>query len=229
MKVSVIGHSGYIGQNIKFALQSVELEKLYLIGRNSTLEERALMIRDSDVVIHCAALQRTAQNNIQSFYPNFELTKNIVDNLSVESNLIFVSSIHYRSDTPFSHVRRMEENYIIKNSHKHTIYHLPYTFGPFGKPNYNNVFNTFLYNFANALPVTLNSLDSTFEVLSILEFSADVVNKIDENLRFVDNFNTTLLSLPEFVYEVYKVVKQNKVNSKFERDLKHSFSLYINK
>jgi len=91
MRVTIIGHQGYIGQNIKNSINNINLEVLYLIDRNTSKENFIKYISDSEVVIHCAGIQRPSINEIESFLPNFNLTKQIVDNLSIETKLIFLS------------------------------------------------------------------------------------------------------------------------------------------
>jgi UDP-2-acetamido-2,6-beta-L-arabino-hexul-4-ose reductase len=168
--IAIIGHKGYIGQNIKFALNSIDSSKLYLIDRGTSLGEAKFMLSNSDVVIHCAGVQRPSKDCVESFLCNFNLTKFVVDNTGASGKIYFVSSIHYLSDTPFGVVRRMEEDYINRNASNSAIFHLPHTFGPFGKPNYNNVFNTFMYNIANSLPIVINDTKRQFDLVSSMEF-----------------------------------------------------------
>jgi nucleoside-diphosphate-sugar epimerase len=212
MTITLVGHSGYVGQNIKKATNSLVLENLYLIDRKTSNLDFKNYILNSDVVINCAAVQRTLYDDFESFYPNFELTKKIVQNLSENSRLIFVSSIHYKSKSSFGIVRNMEEEYI-KNYVKYfTIYHLPYTFGPFGKPNFNNVFNTFINSVSNNHEILLNDYTKIFPLVSINDIAISIVSDIKKNLNIVDDFEVYNTTLPNFIYLLSKI-RQGEISS----------------
>lgn len=228
MIVSLIGHLGYVGQNIMHALQNLDIEKIYLLDRKTSPEDMTSYISKSDIFIHCAALQRPSVNVVDNFLPNFELTKKIVDNLPKSTKLIFVSSIHYKSETPFGIVRRMEEDYIIKNVKSYTIYHLPYTYGAYGKPNYNNVFNTYIYNVIKNKEIIINEFSKEFPLICINHFIKKMIINLNESLNVVDNFNTKNITLPDFVSNLSKINRGVKLDSVFLKELKSVYDWYRN-
>lgn len=228
MIVSLIGHLGYVGQNIKDALQNSDIENMYLLDRETTHKDMINYISKSNVFIHCAAIQRPKVNVVESFLPNFELTKKIVDNLPETTKLIFISSIHYRSETPFGIVRRMEEDYIKKNVKSYTIYHLPYTYGAHGKPNYNNVFNTYIINVIKNEEIKINEFSNEFPIISINYFTEMMIINLNESLNVVDNFNTKNTTLPDFVSNLSKIKRGLKLDSNFLKELKSVYEWYRN-
>lgn len=226
MKVSLIGHLGYVGQNIKDALYNAGIEQINLIDRKSDTKDTLRYITESNVFIHCAAIQRPTINSIESFLPNYELTQHIVNNLPESAKLIFVSSIHYNSETPFGVVRRMEEDYIKENVKCHTIYHLPYTFGAHGKPNYNNVFNTYIINVINGKEILMNDFKRSFPLLSISYFANKMVSNLSKCLNVVDDFDTQDVTLPDFLAHLSRIHRGIDVDSSFLNDLKNVYEWY---
>lgn len=226
MRVTIIGHQGYIGQNIKNALNYKGIDELYLIDRNTSKESFIRYISDSDIVIHCGAIQRPIINEIDSFLPNLILTKQIVDNLSRETKLIFLSSIHYNSNTPFGLVRKMEEDYIVNNIEHYTIYHLPYTYGPYGKPNYNNFFNTIIINVIENKEVCLNDFHSEFPILSINEFMIDFISNLNKSLNIVNDFNTNYTTLPNFLNKILNIKNGVELDEISYEEIKSVYDWY---
>lgn len=226
MRVSLIGHLGYVGQNIKNALLKSNIKDLYLIDRKSSVEEAISYIGNSDVVIHCAAIQRPAINTIESFLPNFNLTKRIVDNLPKSTKLIFLSSIHYKSETPFGVVRRMEEEYIQQNVINYTIYHLPYTYGIHGKPDYNNVFNTYIINVGSNKEIVINDFVRAFPLISMNNFSTDLILNLDNCLNVINSFATENVTLPDFVTYLSRIHRGKHVGTNRLSDLKSVYDWY---
>ena len=229
MTITIVGHSGYVGQNIKKFTNSLILENLFLIDRKTSNLDFKNYITNSDIVINCAAVQRTLNNDFESFYPNFELTKKIVQNLSENSRLIFISSIHYNSKSPFGTVRNMEEEYIKNYVKSFTIYHLPYTFGPFGKSNYNNVFNTFINNIANNYEILLNDYSNIFPLVSINNIAIRIVSDINKNLNIVDDFEVYNTTLPNFIYLLSKIRQGELSNEPIFKELEDAFNWYKKK
>lgn len=229
MTISLIGHLGYVGQNIKHALQNADIEKLYLLDRKTSHEDMISYISKSNVFIHCAAIQRSRVNVVDNFLPNFELTRKIVDNLPESTKLIFISSIHYISETPFGIVRRMEEDYIIKNVKRYTIYHLPYTYGAYGKPNYNNVFNTYIYNVVKNKEIIINEFSKEFPLICINNFIKNMIINLNESLNLVDDFNSNNITLPDFVSNLSKINRGVKLDTIFLKELKNIYDWYRNK
>lgn len=229
MIVSLIGHGGYVGQNIKNALKNnLDVEILNLIDRDTKHKDMVDCLSKSNIFIHCAAIQRPLVNNVENFLPNFELTKKIVDNLSESTKLIFISSIHYNSDTPFGIVRKKEEEYIQNNVKCYTIYHLPYTFGPFGKPDYNNVFNTYIINIIKNKNININEYVNEFPLISLNNFTRNVVLNLNKSLFIVEEFNTTNLTLLEFLFNLGKIHKGTGADSDFLIELKNVYDWYRN-
>ena len=227
MIVSIIGYRGYIGQNIKVALKkNSNVEILNLIDRDTSHEDMIDCLSKSNVFIHCAAIQKPLINNVSSFLPNLKLTKKIADNLSDSTKLIFISSIHYNSDTPFGIVRKKEENYIKNNVKCYTIYHLPYTFGPFGKPDYNNVFNTYIINIIKNKNIIVNEYINEFALISINNFIKNLVLNLNKCLFIVDEFNTKNLTLLDFLNNLGRIHKGINADSNFSIELKNVYDWY---
>ncbi len=228
MKISLIGHKGYIGQNIKASLINNSHFDLCFVDRETPKVLFLNYLQSSDNIIHCAAIQRPLLNTISSFMPNFELTKFIVDNMKKSAKLVFISSIHFNSNSPFGIIRRMEEEYISLNSIFFSIYHLPYTFGPHGKENYNNAFNTFIINVSKNNEIKINEFIKDFPILLISDFVAKMISDFNQTHDVIDNFDITNITLPFFIYSLSKIHKGIEPDCKFSRDLKKVYDWYKN-
>lgn len=228
MKVSIIGHLGYIGQNIKKSLISKKSLNIFLIDRETSKEVFLDLLMTSDILIHCAAIQRHQLNVKESYMPNFHLTKYIVDNMNKSSKLIFLSTIHYNSNTPFGVIRKLEEDYIMNNVINYNIYHLPYTFGPYGKANYNNVFNTYIINVCNNREVFVGDFIKEFPLLSISDFADKLVNKFNNTVNIIDKFSTINITLPKFLFQLSEIHRGEVPNLNFAVELKKVYEWYKN-
>lgn len=229
MKISLIGHLGYIGQNFKKILNQNESFELFLIDRETITENLIIYLSKSDIIIHCAAIQRHELNIEESFAPNYDLTKFVVDNMNKQAKLIFISTIQYNSKTPFGNIRKSEEKYITENVINYTIYHLPYTYGPYGRSNHNNVFNTFIINVLNNKEVIVRDFNKDFPLLLIINFVNKVVKEFNLREKIVDDFDVVKITLTNFLFELSKIHKGIEPKSDFSIDLKKVYEWYKHK
>ena len=227
MNITLIGHLGYVGINIKEQLFYYNFDNLFFVDRSTSEEDLINYIEKSDIVVHCAGIQKPFINNLESFEPNFKLTKLIVDFLPTDTKLIFVSSIHYNSNTPFGLTRRREEEYIKSNISHYTIYHLPHTFGAHGKANYNNVFNTFLKNIINNNEIVLKDFQTAYSLISIRMFVTYLINNLNNDLFEVDKFDVFSITLPKFLFTLLKIHFENEQeDSAFFDELEFVYNQY---
>jgi len=156
MRVLVTGKNGFLAKNV------IE----HYLNRGADVvavshEEDLSALRDVDVVFHLAAVQRS--NNEQDFWlGNVAYTEqiiNICECMKRKPIIFFSSSTAVQYDSIFAQTKREAEERIISYSKKNGvsvyIFRLNHIFGKYGKPNFNNVVATFLFNLANEENITL--------------------------------------------------------------------------
>jgi len=120
----------------------------------------------------------------------------------------------------------MEEDYIVNNIKQYTIYHLPYTYGPYGKPNYNNFFNTIIINVIENKEVCLNDFQREFAILSINKFMIEFISNIEKSLNIVNDFNTHNTTLPNFYNNILNIKNGVELDSICFKEIKSVYDWY---
>lgn len=222
MKCLLIGPNGYVSRNIVNLYQDIQFSGF---TKNMKIDSLISLVKENDCIIHTASKQRLNHPG-DDFESNFILTKYIVDNCNYK-RLIYISSIHANLDSDFGRVKKREEDYIKSNSNNYQILRLPHTFGLFGKPNYNSVFNTFIYAISNELDININTSDKVFNLLPI----STINNYIDftDKCSLVDDFKTVPKTLIHFVNDVYDVKYNNSpINCSYKKNILSALNYYKN-
>ena len=202
MDYLLTGPNGYVSRNI---VNQYKHARFSGFTRNMSIESLLPLIDATDCIFHTASKQKLESIN-DDFESNFDLTKYIVDHCN-EKRLIYFSSIHANSDSDFGKVKKREEEYIQRNCSSYQILQLPHTFGLFGRPNYNSVFNTFVYLISNGLDITVNTSDKIFNLFPISTLNSYI--DFSHGRSLVDNFETIPKTLLDFVRDVYDVKHSN--------------------
>lgn len=209
IKILITGSNGFIGSNLKYFLENCGDYDIYEFNRNNFVSELPNLIKEVDVILHLAGVNRP--KDIEDFTTNnVELTKKICIILKnyQDKRLIFFSSIQALQDNYYGKSKKKGEeiclNYSKSSGNKINILRLPGVFGKNGKPNYNSVVATFCYNVAN--DIELNIIDKEKEI-SLL-YVTDLCNQIKDliqnpiNINFINVnciFKIKILKLAEII------------------------------
>ena len=185
MNVLVTGGNGFVGKNICLRLNHDSGVSTKTFVRADSLEVLKKCLLETDFVIHLAGENRPKL--VEQFERvNVELTKTICNILTEYQRslpIVFASSIHATTDTPYGISKRRAElaliRYAKKTSSPVAILRLPSVFGKWCRPNYNSFVTTILYNIANNLEVPITDSSKRLSVAYI----DDVVDTIFELLK----------------------------------------------
>lgn len=220
MNCLLIGPNGYVSRNIVNLYKNIQFSG-YL--KNMPTHKLLSLMSETDCIIHTASKQKL-DNTEDNFESNFKLTKYIVDNCN-DKRIIYFSSIHANYNTEFGMVKKREEEYIRSNSSNYQILQLPHTFGLFGKPNYNSVFNTFIYSISNQLDISVSTSNKIFNLLPISTLNHYI--DFSHSRSFIDDFETIPKTLIGFVNDVFDVKHGNcSLESPYQKDILLALDFY---
>ena len=186
--ILITGSNGFIGKNLTTRLIETKDFNLSYFNRNDTLSELSELVSNADIVVHLAGENRPPnEEDFQNV--NVGLTETIctlIQNEFISKHrsvgLIFSSSIHASTETPYGKSKR-EAELLIEELYAQTrnlccVYRLPGVFGKWSKPNYNSVVSTFCHNIANDLPVDVQQPEKVLSLVYIDDVIDDILNVI---------------------------------------------------
>lgn len=201
MKILITGAHGFIGQNLTVALaeirdghdcrpdhvlcQNPAEIKLYLYGRENSLEDLDAFCRDCDFVFHLAGVNRP--NTPAEFMPgNAGFLSVLLEALKRHQNLcpvLLSSSVQASCGNPYGESKRAGEQMLLiyakESGAEALVYRLPNVFGKWCRPNYNSAVATFCHNTANGLPIQIHDPAAPLDLVYI----DDVVEEFIQALR----------------------------------------------
>jgi UDP-2-acetamido-2,6-beta-L-arabino-hexul-4-ose reductase len=203
MKVLITGSEGFIGTNLKFFLQTKNID-IINFNKKSNFKKEFSKIQSEDTIIHVAGENRAKK---QFFYlNNVSLTKKICDffyKKKIKPRIIYISSIHVTKNNDYGITKKKAEkilkNFRFRNGSIVNILRLPNVFGKWSKPNYNSVVATFCYNIINKKKIFINPSGKKVNLIYI----DDVLEQIYKVLQK----RSSLLFVK--VIKVYKIQVKN--------------------
>jgi UDP-2-acetamido-2,6-beta-L-arabino-hexul-4-ose reductase len=201
VKILITGAHGFIGQNLTVALaeirdghdcrpdhalcQNPAEIKLYLYGRENSLEDLDAFCRDCDFVFHLAGVNRP--NTPAEFMPgNAGFLSVLLEALKRHQNLcpvLLSSSVQASCGNPYGESKRAGEQMLLiyakESGAEALVYRLPNVFGKWCRPNYNSAVATFCHNTANGLPIQIHDPAAPLDLVYI----DDVVEEFIQALR----------------------------------------------
>ena len=188
--ILITGSNGFIGKNLAARLMEIDAFDLLFFNRNDSIEELPKLVSKADIVVHLAGENRPPDE--ESFYDvNVGLTEKICVLIQDEHRnndrsvgLIFSSSVHASTETPYG-ISKREAERLIKELYSNTrnlccIYRFPGVFGKWSKPNYNSVVSTFCHNIAKELPVDVQQPEKVIPLVYIDDVIDDILDAILE-------------------------------------------------
>ena len=162
MRVLVTGAKGFIAKNLIVRLRESGGFEVSEYSRESGLPALQAIVRDVDVVVHLAGVNRPA-DPAEFNRGNAGLTEALCIALRKTGRpipVIFSSSAQADRDNPYGSSKRAAEEilhaYGRENGAPVYIYRLPNVFGKWCKPDYNSAVATFCHNIARGLPIVVN-------------------------------------------------------------------------
>ena len=184
MKVLVTGADGFIGKNLRVALEEHEGFEVLPITRASSEADLAAAVAGADAVIHLAGVNRPT-DPVEFATGNADFTARLCALLSATGRAIpvaFASSVQATRDNAYGASKRAAEAHLVAYGEATgasvALYRFANVFGKWSRPNYNSVVATFCHNIARGLPIRID--DPAAPVL--LVYIDDVVAEL---LRFV--------------------------------------------
>lgn len=206
MKILITGAHGFVGQNLRAALEEIRAGHdrradhvlcgdpaeitVNLIGRENSPEELDAFCKDCDFVFHLAGVNRP-QDPAEFMRGNRDLTGRLLEALRRHNNrcpILLSSSIQASLEgrfqgSPYGESKRAGEEllfqYARETGAQALVYRLPNVFGKWCRPNYNSAVATFCHNTANDLPIQINDPAVPMELVYI----DDVVEEFLQALR----------------------------------------------
>jgi UDP-2-acetamido-2,6-beta-L-arabino-hexul-4-ose reductase len=184
VRVLVTGSAGFIGKNLMVRLGELPGYEVITFDRDNSLDDLAYKVAHADAIVHLAGVNRP--NDVKEFTEgNTDLTE-MLCNLIAETGrnipLILSSSIQAGLDNPYGESKRASEiaveSMALKTGNPVTIYRLPGVFGKWCRPNYNSVVATFCYNIANDLPIQINDVSFTLDLVYIDDVVTEFIGAI---------------------------------------------------
>lgn len=181
-KFVVTGSKGFIGRNLMEALRRCPNVEVKGFDIDSSFENLATALRESDAVFHLAGVNRP--DRIEEYEEgNHVFTKKLCTILE-ESNktplIVFSSSIQVGLENPYGKSKLRAENEL-KDWSKRTgagvsMFRLKNVFGKWCRPNYNSVVATFCHNMTRGLPITISDPVKKIELVYIDDVISAFIN-----------------------------------------------------
>lgn len=173
MKVLVTGSKGFMGKHLTLKLKDENID-FFSYDLNNTENELIDFVSKSDFIIHLAGVMRPLSND--EFYDaNSNLTKKLIDivlNSGRKIPILLASSTQAVLDNDYGITKKMCEDYLFKSGLPSYVFRFTNAFGKWGKPNYNSVASTFMYNIAHNLDIFIR--DPNFNIHFI--YIDDIIN-----------------------------------------------------
>ena len=243
-KVTITGQPGFIGTHLfnylKYIAKDIELipfeDKFF-----EDDDQLKRIIRQADVVVHLAALNR--HNNPQIIYEtNKRLVQKIID-ICKETNskphVIFASSTQEERNNPYGlskkEGRLLFARWAKEAGAKFTGLIIPNVYGPFGKPYYNSVIATFSYQLIHGEMPKID-VDAELKLIYVQELAERIYQIIIKGLsneRYLvphtseQKVSAILRTLSNFkkLYLIENIIPE--LNSKYEINLFNTFRTFL--
>jgi UDP-2-acetamido-2,6-beta-L-arabino-hexul-4-ose reductase len=204
MNILVTGSQGFLGRNLCTALRARGDVTLFEYGTRSMPEELDAALRQADVILHLAGVNRPT--TVEDFAAdNTGLTQWICDRLRElgrAPKVVLSSSIQAELDNPYGASKRgaeeAMEKYCEATVAEGVVYRLKNLFGKWCRPNYNSVTATFCHNIAHDLPIQVNDPTREIELTYVDDVVAAFIAEIElsrPGFRFADPLPATTITL----------------------------------
>lgn len=213
-RILITGANGFIGKNLVVRLGELAGTTVSTFGRDDDIVHLPALIAEADAVFHLAGENRPS-NEAAFTQVNIRLTAVLCEIIRKEYSangryvpLVFASSLHAGSDTPYGR-SKLEAEVVIHKLANDTgnpcvIFRLPGVFGKWCKPNYNSVVATFCHNIARDLPIQINDPSAILRLVYVDDVVLALLAALDTpSLGFVQS-----MVQPQYTISVGDLAKQ---------------------
>ncbi|HAF00064.1 MAG TPA: capsule biosynthesis protein CapF [Methylophilaceae bacterium] len=233
MKIGITGAFGFLGFHLRAYFKSKSNFELALAGREvfSDLDKMSTFVRDCDVIVHLAGVNRS-DNNDALIVANISLAEQIVnacEQQKVTPHIIYASTTHVDRDTAYGKSKKRAGEIFQQWADKHhaTFANLiiPNVFGEFGRPFYNSAVSTFCYQLANKeQPVIIH--DNQIELIHAQNVAIFINNVIHQHLHGIFHLSGVKLKVSELL-EKLQSMAQKYSEQLLLPDLREHFDLEL--
>ena len=183
MNVLITGADGFIGQNLRAALQQTD-HRLFLIDVNSSYKDLTDAAESSDFVFHLAGVNRP-KDETEFQTGNADFTAQLLNALESGKRppVVISSSTQAKLDNPYGKSKLEAEKAMNRYQNRTKspvyIYRLTNVFGKWSRPNYNSAVATFCYNLTRNLPITISDPEHTMRLVYIDDVVAEFLCALD--------------------------------------------------
>lgn len=185
--IGITGSRGFIGENLCAALVRAGKHELRRISREGA--PLAEQLRGVEVVVHLAGVNRVAEDH-EFVEGNVEFTRRLCDALDAAgtpAQVLFASSIHAESETPYGRSKRGAEKVLREFVERErrgpapsaVIYRLANVFGKWGRPRYNSVVSTFAWAIARGEPYEVHDPKRLLRLVYVDDVVAELLRQCD--------------------------------------------------
>lgn len=245
IKIGITGEGGFLGTHLynSLGLFNEEFERIKF--DRSFFDDQKLLndfVSNCDVVIHLAAMNRHADNEVL-YDTNVSLVNRLIEALTqskTKTKVLFSSSTQEESQNIYGNSKRVGRELLSewakKTGNKFTGMIIPNVFGPFGNPYYNSFIATFCEVLIKG-EVPKIEHDGFVKLIYV----NDLVQRILKEVKSDESFDRLIIEHTDeyFVSEVLTYLEAYKnlyldsgiipeLKSSFEINLFNTFRSYIN-
>ncbi len=184
MKIAITGASGFLGTNLRFALEEAGKTDIVKIPHDISDLHLKEAVAGADFVYHLAGVNRPEEG--ETFESgNVDFTRNLItalENTATPPPLVYASSSQAERDNPYGQSKKAAEDLVVayqKSTGTNTrIYRLTNIFGKWCRPNYNSVIATFCHNISQGLPVTVNDRAAPLKLVYIDDVVKEFMSRL---------------------------------------------------
>lgn len=243
-KVGITGQNGFVGYHLYQSLKLYPEEFVLIDFERSFFDNEELLdsfVKQCDVIVHLAALNRHSDPNI-IFDTNIELVNKLITALKRTQHtphVIISSSTQEERDNIYGKSKREARSLLFtwaeENKAVFTGMIIPNVFGPFGRPFYNSVIATFCDQVArNDKPFI--EVDNKLNLIYVGELVEEIIHSIRIEFNNAEYYvkNTTERKVSEILdlilkykYEYQDQGKIPLVQDTFEHQLFNTYRCYM--
>lgn len=218
MTVLVTGSDGFIGRNLREALQRLEDVRILCFDVSDDPATLPDLLAQADIIFHLAGVNRP--RHVEEFQTgNAGLTAQIVEtltNLGKTVPLVVSSSTQAEQDNPYGISKRQAEDAVFAYGRTTGaavyVYRLTNVFGKWSRPNYNSVVSTFCHNIAHGIDITISNPANVVELVYIDDIISHFMRILQGDMEPSDRclsvgpvYRTTLGELADRIYQLHDI------------------------
>jgi len=158
----VTGHRGFLGRNLRAALDRRADVRVIGLGSDHTPSDLMDAVAGADFIYHLAGVNRPSRDADFTVH-NVDLTVRFCHAIEAAGRpipLVFSSSVQADLDNPYGRSKRAAEDAVFELGRRTgaPVYvdRLPNVFGKWSQPDYNTVVATFCHNISRGLPTRVD-------------------------------------------------------------------------